>query len=238
MNYIKHQQIVFAMMDANDNIKPIHISLYMALFRNWNQNRFESPFSIDRKEIMKMSKIGSTNTYTRVLKDLDLYGLIRYHPSCNPQKRSIVDLYKFDTGQCIKNDTSSVSKVIPIYKHINYIHNIYSSEESSQNELKENNMKEKKKKAFQVPPIEHIQIYFEQKGHSKTEAEKFFNYYESIGWLVGGKTKMKDWKAAARNWMLNVEKFQKKETNSNSKQEPISKPESKPFSGSGYNEPL
>ncbi len=234
------------MMDANDNIKPIHISLYMALFRNWNQNRFESPFSIDRKEMMKMSKIGSTNTYTRVLKDLDLYGLIRYHPSCNPKKRSIVDLYKFDTGQCIKNDkgqcikkdTSSVSKVIPIYKHINYIHNIYSSEESSQNELKENNMKEKKKKAFQVPPIEHIQIYFAQKAHSKTEAEKFFNYYESIGWLVGGKTKMKDWKAAARNWMLNVEKFQMKETNSKNKQESSMEQEPKPFSGSGYNEPL
>ncbi|MCW3808159.1 hypothetical protein, partial [Plebeiibacterium marinum] len=64
------------------------------------------------------------------------------------------------------------------------------------------------------------------------------NYYESVGWLVGGKTKMKDWKAAARNWMLNVEKFQKKEPNSNSKQEPITKPESKPFSGSGYSEPL
>lgn len=39
------------------------------------------------------------------------------------------------------------------------------------------------------------------------EAQRFFNYFESNGWLVGGRTKMKDWKAAARNWMLNTNKF-------------------------------
>ena len=91
--------------------------------------------------------------------------------------------------------------LIPIYKHINYIHNIYSSEESSQNEIKEMNMNENQKKVFQKPSIEHIQIYFEQKGYPKIEGDRFFNYYESVGWLVGGKTKMKDWKAAARNWI-------------------------------------
>ncbi|MCW3788212.1 hypothetical protein [Plebeiibacterium sediminum] len=234
MNYIRHQQTVFAMMDANANIKPIHISLYLALFRKWNQNKFENPIIINRQEIMKMSKISSPNTYTKVLKELERWNYIRYHPSFDPNSGSKVHLYKFDTGTC----TLPVSNLISSYKHINYIHNIYSSGESSQNELKENNMKEKRKKAFQVPPIEHIQIYFEQKGHSKTEAEKFFNYYESIGWLVGGKTKMKDWKAAARNWMLNVEKFQKKEANPKSKQETIKDQVSQPFSGSGYNEPL
>jgi hypothetical protein len=28
------------------------------------------------------------------------------------------------------------------------------------------------------------------------EAEKFFNYFESNGWFVSGKTKMKDWQSA------------------------------------------
>jgi hypothetical protein len=57
------------------------------------------------------------------------------------------------------------------------------------------------------PSIEMILEYFSFKQSSQTEANKFFNYYSSIGWLIGGKTKMKDWKAAARNWMLNTVKF-------------------------------
>lgn len=57
------------------------------------------------------------------------------------------------------------------------------------------------------PSLNHIKIYFNEKGVSAIEAEKFFNYFESNGWLVGGRAKMKDWKAAARNWILNIPKF-------------------------------
>ena len=60
------------------------------------------------------------------------------------------------------------------------------------------------------PSIEMILEYFAFKESSETEANKFFNYYSSIGWLVGGKTKMKDWKASARNWIMNQNKFQTK----------------------------
>jgi hypothetical protein len=58
-----------------------------------------------------------------------------------------------------------------------------------------------------MPSLEMIVEYFSFKESSQIEANKFFNYYSSIGWLIGGKTKMKDWKAAARNWMLNTSKF-------------------------------
>ena len=58
-----------------------------------------------------------------------------------------------------------------------------------------------------LPSLEMILEYFSFKESSQIEANKFFNYYSSIGWLIGGKTKMKDWKAAARNWMLNTSKF-------------------------------
>ena len=58
-----------------------------------------------------------------------------------------------------------------------------------------------------MPSLEMILEYFSFKESSQIEANKFFNYYSSIGWLIGGKTKMKDWKAAARNWMLNTAKF-------------------------------
>ena len=59
------------------------------------------------------------------------------------------------------------------------------------------------------PTLEEAQIYFLEKNFTEIEAQRFFNYFESNGWLVGGRTKMKDWKAAARNWMLNAKKFSK-----------------------------
>ena len=57
------------------------------------------------------------------------------------------------------------------------------------------------------PSLEQIKEYFKQQEYSEFEAERFYNYYTSNGWLIGGKTKMIDWQASARNWMLNTTKF-------------------------------
>ena len=50
----------------------------------------------------------------------------------------------------------------------------------------------------------------------KIEAEKFFNYYESNGWKVG-KNPMKNWKAAANNWITNSNTYAKGTTNNKPK---------------------
>ena len=60
---------------------------------------------------------------------------------------------------------------------------------------------------FCSPHISEVKMYFAEKDAPSEEAEKFFNHYESNGWLVGGKSKMKNWQAAARNWLLNSKKF-------------------------------
>ncbi len=60
---------------------------------------------------------------------------------------------------------------------------------------------------FYPPRISEVKMYFAEKDVPSEEAEKFFNHYESNGWLVGGKSKMKNWQAAARNWLLNSKKF-------------------------------
>ncbi len=223
-------------MDANAKIKALHISLYLALFRLWNRNRFINPITITRQEIMQMSKIGSPNTYSKALRELELYGFIRYHPSFDPKQGSKVDLYTFDTATC----TPPVSKVIPSYKHTN--NTLYKEEEENQNpELKNDTYMTQAKSKFSPPPLDHIIIYFQQKGFEETEAQRFFNYYESNGWMVGGRSKMKDWKAAARNWMLNIPKFQStpnkaKSTNKKTHNKPVS--QEKSFKGNNYNEPL
>ena len=60
----------------------------------------------------------------------------------------------------------------------------------------------------QIPPeMSNVIVFFKEKNTTQIDAEKFYNHFQSNGWLVGGKSKMKDWKAAARNWILNSEKF-------------------------------
>jgi len=62
-------------------------------------------------------------------------------------------------------------------------------------------------KKMKIPTIEEVSAHFILKNFAPIEAEKFFNYFQSKGWLVGAKAKMKDWKAASRNWILNSKTF-------------------------------
>ncbi|MBK3516669.1 hypothetical protein [Carboxylicivirga marina] len=257
MNYIKHQTNIFALMDQVPSLKPYHISLYLVLFRMWNTNRFKNPISISRTETMKLAKIGSSGTYLKALKDLHQHGFIRYDPSFDPTKGSLIHLFTFDTATC----SLPVSKMTPSINNINskqtntlYKEGNFSSSNSKKANMKNTSSIEHHKSPLQHPPLQHIQIYFHEKGHPEAEAQRFFNYYESNGWLIGGKTPMKDWKAAARNWMLNIKKFEQKANDTRKKQfqekhripnhhksaglsVPL-RPISPPPSSSNYDEPL
>lgn len=57
---------------------------------------------------------------------------------------------------------------------------------------------------FTQPTAEEVRAYCLEKGY-KVDPERFVDFYTSKGWLVG-KTKMKDWKAAVRNWSRNDKK--------------------------------
>ena len=61
--------------------------------------------------------------------------------------------------------------------------------------------------AVEKPSIDEVKSFFLQQNFPELEAKKFFNYFSSVGWLVGGKTPMVDWKPAAENWILNSIKF-------------------------------
>lgn len=82
-------------------------------------------------------------------------------------------------------------------------------EDSVGKDFLETGEKEKKSSAKkkESPSLESVKEFFKVEVYPEIEAERFFNYYTSTGWLIGGKTKMKDWNAAARNWMLTTSKF-------------------------------
>ena len=55
-----------------------------------------------------------------------------------------------------------------------------------------------KRKCFAPPTVDEVRAYCQERGNN-IEPQRFVDFYESKGWMVG-KNKMKDWKAAVRNW--------------------------------------
>lgn len=51
-----------------------------------------------------------------------------------------------------------------------------------------------------VPTLQDCQQYAESIHMRSDEVVKFYDYFTANGWKVGGKTRMKDYKAALRNW--------------------------------------
>jgi hypothetical protein len=120
----------------------------------------------------------------------------------------------------IEFDTTHIPLVIPFLNKKTNKNNLNSNSkelEYTQNpKIEEIDFKKEKaiiqKMDIHTPKnVEEVEAYFLEKKNSKEEANKFFNYYEANGWLVGGRTKMKNWKAAANNWLANASKFKKPE---------------------------
>ena len=259
MNYIKHLTGFFEKVAIDKTLNPTHVSLYIALFQFWNCNRFKNPISINRDEVMRISKISSKATYHKCLKNLHSLGYINYEPSYNPFKGSHVILFNFSEDlkplpkserkpkkneplielvseqalnkSCTSSETGTEQAVVP---SINYINNtnilndknvsnlekltknfeeINNSDLKNEIEEKEKSSAKKEKEIIvtssivEKPTIENVKSYFQENNFPEQEAQKFYNYFKSVGWLVGGKTPMVDWQAAAQNWMINAPKF-------------------------------
>jgi hypothetical protein len=187
----------------DDRLNSGHVSLYLSLFQFWNLKRFENPFRIFRDEVMTLSKIGSKSTYHKCLHDLNNWGYLIYFPSKNPAVGSKVKMLELGSPNSVHQKEQSVPKVgqrkeqsVPNSGHLNeplYINNINSKHYKQV----------KGEKKFSTPSLDEVKEFFK----NKTEAEKFFNYYTSNGWKVGGKTSMKNWQAAARNWIIKANEF-------------------------------
>ena len=56
-----------------------------------------------------------------------------------------------------------------------------------------------RKEAFIPPTLAEVQAYMDEIGENSFTAERFWNYYEAKGWVLG-KAKMKFWRRVLDNW--------------------------------------
>ena len=67
-------------------------------------------------------------------------------------------------------------------------------------------------RAFRPPTVQEVAEYCQSRGNG-ISAERFVDHYSANGWKVG-KSPMKDWKAAVRNWEKNEYRDNKPEVSS------------------------
>ena len=70
----------------------------------------------------------------------------------------------------------------------------------------------KEHQRFVVPSMDELSENGRRIGLPANEVEKFFNHYESQGWMVG-KNKMKNWKSAMSGWKNRSDEYNAKRTN-------------------------
>ncbi len=92
------------------------------------------------------------------------------------------------------NDNQTITKTEP--KCISSKPNVNVND--NVNDTKENTLTSVKEKRFAPPTPEDVREYCREKGLN-VDTDRFVDFYESKNWYVG-KNKMKDWKAAVRNW--------------------------------------
>ena len=98
MNYIRHLQLIYQRFIEDERLNPSHISLYMAIFQEWNTARFPGELYINRQQLMLSSKVRSQSGYHRCIRELDVFGYLQYLPSHNPYQGSRVKMFTFRTS--------------------------------------------------------------------------------------------------------------------------------------------
>ncbi len=214
MNYIKLLNAAFEKFYLDDRLNPSHISLYMALFQEWNSSRFAIDFFVSRKRIMQASKIGSNSTYHRCILDLHTWNYLTYFPSNNPYKGSKIKMSLIETsdepvmGQYNPKLEQVAEQYPPRIEPLKrQYHPILEQVVDSHHPISGqalvsyiNNTKQVKHN--KIPKgYQEVFIFFIEKSSTADEGKKFFEYYETRNWQTSDGKVIRDWQSLALKWM-------------------------------------
>ena len=132
--------------------------------------------------LQRVCGIASRQTAIDILKSLMAKGYIVK----TEQLFNGVKMISYSVSPIIGQDVQKMDKGCPENGHNNI------------GDININSLSLKGSSRFQKPTIEEIRQYCLEKGYN-VDAEQFFNFYESKGWVVG-KSPMKNWRAAVCTW--------------------------------------
>ena len=190
-----------------------HLFQYFLLRANFQDCQFNDKV-IKRGQLVTCHSIiaaetGLTLQQTRTaIKKLSSTGDIRVSSS---NRYSVVTVCKYDSWlEVQQSNNNPITNEQQLYNNNNKVNKV-NKEEANASSTR-TRARETREKRFVKPTIEELRAYISEKGYTFS-AEKFIAHYDSNGWMVG-RTPMKDWKAACRNWQIrrSEEKPQSKES--------------------------
>jgi len=239
MNYIKLLNGAFEKFFFDDRLNPTHISLYMALFQEWNCSRFADEFYVNRRDLMRCAKIGSKSTYHRCVADLDSWLYLSYFPSNNPYKGSKIKMSIIGTS-----DEPVTGRYNPTLEQLaeHYCPTngqvVDSNRPISGQALVSTINNNKQVNTIKQPKGRQAVIdFFNEKGFDADEGKKFFEHYEDRKWQTSDGKPIRDWRALAANWMDRTEIFDEENT-SNKKETSQKQDNLRTTKNKDYGQPL
>lgn len=151
-----------------------------------------------------------------VLKEFISMNLVGHKSDTSNSTLSIVnyDLYQKPVDDC-KDESKDTCK------DANWDKDNKDKESKELNEKKTSNDVKEKRKRFVPPTFEEVRAYCQENGY-EIDAAYFVDHYKGNGWMTG-KTPMKDWQAAVRNWVRR-DRTQKSQGQLFSQEQPTANP--------------
>ena len=198
-------------------ISPNHTAIYFFAIEHCNRMGGKDKFGLPTSMAMDALGIKKHQTYIRYFNELVEWGFIKLiQKSQNQYSANIISLQvalpkngkaldkaiiKHAAKQTESMRQSNGQSNSPIIKPINN-KPINKGKENTSNcpEIPDSS---------KARPTDKNEVYLFFKeiglnGHSAAESQKFCDHYTANGWKIGGRTAMKDWQAAARNWASRV----------------------------------
>ena len=163
----------------------VHLFMYMLLKANHKDGKWQG---IEVKRGQFISSLGnisnatgiSIQTIRTILKKLEKTNEIEVKST---SQFTIVTISKYD---CYQEQNDETNKPLT------------NNQQATNKQLTTNKNEKKERMLFIVPLLQEVSAYCQERNNN-VDSQKFFDFYESKGWMVG-KNKMKDWKAAVRTW--------------------------------------
>ena len=210
MNYISQLNAFWERQSTEGDLSPTAISIYLALLNLNNRCGWKIEFLATYGEVLNLTGIGNNKTYYAAIDKLVEVNLISYRKGKNQFQAAsftIKVLYQKTEEQPL-----SIAQAGVKHTEEQSLSSVHILKQVNNKNIKTNTTKEGS--AFAPPSVEEVICFFCYDEQSdEMQAEMFFNHYNSNGWLVGGRAKMKDWKSAAKKWILRSAEFSRSSNN-------------------------
>ena len=223
MNYMAELNAFDDWVDENESLSPTARLLYIQLLQRCNKARWIQPFTVSLSRLAFKTGL-SISGVQKARNQLKQYGLIDWKSRSGQQSAeyTIISLVGTEYQQTYQQQEQQQYQQVEqqpyqqpyhIERHKTKDINTTSNEVVCVEQIEDDPKPKGKSKAkpFVKPTIEEIRAYIDEKGVS-VDAEKFYHFYESKGWMVG-KNKMKSWTSAIQTWARGSDKNKRTSTN-------------------------